>query len=344
MTHQSVSSPSTDDDEIKVVIEQTLLKVEEVFVYRIPPCPTSGGHRADDWNLANPQATCSLVVLRRDSALLIRLFADQPMEGGPPGAKEQVLFAQCKMDLDMSGSAASSSTASSSTQQQQQSQRPKPNMEYWVEAVTDSSRYFAIRISDEKTGREAHVGMGFRERNDALSFKMSLQEYENIMRKEAVALNMSDSASSNSSSTGHMDGVSSLSQGQSISGGKSSDHCAESIAAVSKLSLKEGETIHVNIKSGSGASTKPRSKKGQQDGGGIKLPMLLKKPPSSLSATSISSSGQAVVFDTDIMRSRSGISGVHHDVSSVIAVAETMDTEDEWGDFESVPSSGVTED
>merc|ERR1719162_2959591 len=107
MTHQSVSSSSTDE-EVKVVIEQTLLKVEEVFVYRIPPCPTSGGHRADDWNLANPQATCSLVVLRRDSALLIRLFSDQPMEGGPTGAKEQVLFAQCKMDLDMSSSTVAS--------------------------------------------------------------------------------------------------------------------------------------------------------------------------------------------------------------------------------------------
>jgi len=152
-THESVSSPSID--EFKVVIDQTLLKVEEVFVYRIPPCPTSGGHRADDWNLANPQATCSLVVLRRDSALLIRLFADQPMEGGPKGAKEQVLFAQCKMDLDMSSSTVASAGSSTASSSAQHPQRPKPNMDYWVEPVTDSSRYFAIRISDEKTGREA---------------------------------------------------------------------------------------------------------------------------------------------------------------------------------------------
>jgi len=180
--------------------------------------------------------------------------------------------------------------------------------------------------------------MGFRERNDALSFKISLQEYENIMRKEAVALHMSDYASSNSSTggtVGYADGVSSSSQGELLGGANSNDACTESIAAVSKLSLKEGETIHVKIKSSSSASTKTRSKKGQEDGGGMKLPMLLRKPPSSLSTTSNSTSGQAIVFNADVMRSRSGVSGVH-DVSSVLAVAETMDADDEWGDFESV--------
>jgi len=332
MAHQSVSSSAID--EVKVVIEQTLLKVGEVFVYRIPPCLTSGGHRADDWNLANPQATCSLIVLRRDSALLIRLFSDQPKEGGPTGATEQVLFAQCRMDLDMNDAG---STSLSSAQQQPQT--PKPSMDYWVEPVTDSSRYFAMRISDEQTGREAHVGMGFRERNDALSFKMSLQEYENIMRKEAKVQSMLDSANVNSSTeiVGHADEISTLAQGEGTG------ISTESIAAVSRLSLKEGEKIHVNIKGTSGASLKNRSKKGQHDGGSMKPPMLLRKPPSSLSMASNSTGGQAVVFNSDVIRSnRSGISG--HDVSSVIALAETMDTDDEWGDFESVPSTSNTED
>ena len=33
------------DEDVKVVLEQTLLKVDEVFVYRIPPMMTSGGHQ-----------------------------------------------------------------------------------------------------------------------------------------------------------------------------------------------------------------------------------------------------------------------------------------------------------
>jgi hypothetical protein len=38
---------TTDDvvDDTKVVLEQTLLKTEELFVYRIPPMMTSGGHQ-----------------------------------------------------------------------------------------------------------------------------------------------------------------------------------------------------------------------------------------------------------------------------------------------------------
>jgi len=246
--------------------------------------------------------------------------------------------------MNIPESTSTSTTTSSSTSAKQQSQPPKPNMDYWVEPVSDSSRYFAVRISDENTGRELHVGMGFRERNEALNFKMSLQEYENIMRKEAMARAMSDSSTGNSTTekiADHADEASSLSHGELIGGkGKDVDISSESIAAVSRLSLKDGEKIHVNLL---GASTKVRSKKSQQDVGNMKPPLLLRKPPSSLSMASNSSGGQAIVFNADLIRSnRSGISG--HDVSSVIALAETMDTDDEWGDFESVPSAGFTED
>ena len=38
-------TPPAVEDEIKVVLEQTLLKTDEVFVYRIPPMMTSAGHQ-----------------------------------------------------------------------------------------------------------------------------------------------------------------------------------------------------------------------------------------------------------------------------------------------------------
>ena len=43
----ALPSPSSNplDDEPKVILEQTLLRVEEAFVYRIPPMMTSSGHR-----------------------------------------------------------------------------------------------------------------------------------------------------------------------------------------------------------------------------------------------------------------------------------------------------------
>ena len=96
----AAAAAAAADDEVKVVLEQTLLTCPEVFVYRIPPMMTSGGHRAEDWNLANPLATCSLVVMRRDGACLLRLLTERPKKDGPPGATEPHLFAKCSIELD----------------------------------------------------------------------------------------------------------------------------------------------------------------------------------------------------------------------------------------------------
>jgi serine/threonine kinase 38 len=47
-----------------------------------------------------------------------------------------------------------------------------------VEKVTDSSRYFTLRISDGK-GRHAVIGLGFQEREQAFDFKVAMQDFEN---------------------------------------------------------------------------------------------------------------------------------------------------------------------
>ena len=45
-----------------------------------------------------------------------------------------------------------------------------------VEAVSDSSRYFVLRLQDP-SGRHAFVGMGFQDRGDAFDFNVALQEH-----------------------------------------------------------------------------------------------------------------------------------------------------------------------
>ena len=92
-------------------------------------------HRADEWPLRKPLQQCSLRVERRGDILLV-VFTYKK-EGSPPA-----LFAVCKIDLE---------------------ENP---MEHFVQAVGDSSRFFAVRVTDEKGGREAIIGLGFKEREE----------------------------------------------------------------------------------------------------------------------------------------------------------------------------------
>ena len=269
----AASAAASDDDDVKVVLEQTLLTCPEVFVYKVPPMMTSGGHRAEDWNLANPLATCSLVVMRRDGACLLRLMTERPKKDGPPGATEPHLFAKCSIELDFAD--------------------PTKKIEHWVEAVVDSSRYSVIRISDERTGREAHIGMGFRERTDAVNFKMSLQEYENALRRERKAEAMHDEYERSHPTV--IDGAAAADGSSTPPGGDSlTPPSSAGVPAISKLTLKEGEKIHVKIKgvtdkdhgSGSGGLRKSTavglSGRSAPPAGALvgKGGLLLKKPPS----------------------------------------------------------------
>lgn len=57
-------------------------------------------------------------------------------------------------------------------------------MEHYVEAVLDSTRYFVVRVTDEKAGREALIGLGFRDREEAGDFRASLAKYETDVKRE----------------------------------------------------------------------------------------------------------------------------------------------------------------
>jgi len=106
--------------------------------------------------LTKPLQCVSLRVERRGSSLLLVFTYTQD------GSSKSKLFALCTIDLVT---------------------KDHP-LEHYVEAVLDSTRYFVIRVTDEKAGREALIGLGFRDREEAGDFRASLAKYENDVAKD----------------------------------------------------------------------------------------------------------------------------------------------------------------
>jgi hypothetical protein len=264
MSNSGGGSISEEEAE-KVVIEQRVLKLDEVFVYKIPAMRSVDGHRAEDWNLAKPLATCSLVANRLDDSLCINIMAERPKANAPPGATESYLFAQSVIRV-------------------KSDQRRSHKIEHWVEPVVDSSRYFAMRIRDSKTGREAFIGVGFRERNDATNFRMTMEDYVAALKREEKAQEL------------HRRFEQSLEDQY----GDGEDGAEQPLPAMSNLSLKEGEKIHIKIK-GATKQQKHTPKKGTSVG----LVGLRRPPPPPPDANTASSSPE-----------------------------KKEDDDDEWGDFE----------
>ncbi|KAG1651519.1 Adaptin ear-binding coat-associated protein 1 [Nymphon striatum] len=131
-------------------IERILLVKPEVFVYKIPPRTSNRGYRAADWNLQTPDWTGKLILVNIDKDCILKLVDKNSGE----------LFAKCLIDQ-------------------------YPGMA--VESVSDSSRYFVIRIQDD-SGRAAFIGIGFADRGDSFDLNVSLQDhFKWLCKSEEIA-------------------------------------------------------------------------------------------------------------------------------------------------------------
>lgn len=129
--------------------ESVLLVKPEVFVYRIPPRSSNRGYRAADWNLGAPDWTGRMRLVNKKEECIIKL--EDKVSGE--------LFAKCPIDK-------------------------YPGVA--IEAVTDSSRYFVLRIQDEG-GRSAFIGVGFGDRSDSFDLNVALQDHFKWVKKEEEA-------------------------------------------------------------------------------------------------------------------------------------------------------------
>lgn len=109
-----------------------------------------------------------------------------------------------------------------------------------VETVVDSSRYFVIRVVDPETGKHAYLGMGFADRSEAFDFNVALQDFSRQTK---------------------------------LSSEPSKDE--GSLAPPVDYSLKEGQTISLNL-SGKLGGTKKRVESAGKDSA---APITLPPPP-----------------------------------------------------------------
>ncbi|XP_026874540.1 adaptin ear-binding coat-associated protein 2 [Electrophorus electricus] len=126
--------------------ESILCVKPEVHVYRIPPRASNRGYRAADWKLDEPAWSGRLKITAKAKIAYIKLEDKNTGE----------LFAQAPVE-----------------------QYPGPA----VEAVTDSSRYFVIKIEDG-SGRHAFIGLGFADRGDSFDFNVALQDHFKWVKQE----------------------------------------------------------------------------------------------------------------------------------------------------------------
>ncbi|XP_068171528.1 adaptin ear-binding coat-associated protein 2 [Antennarius striatus] len=171
--------------------ESMLCVKNEVHVYRIPPRASNRGYRAADWKLDEPAWSGRMKITAKGKMAYIKLEDKNTGE----------LFAQAPVE-QYPGSA--------------------------VEGVTDSSRYFVVRI-DDGNGRHAFIGLGFADRGDSFDFNVALQDHFKWVRQE---------------------------------GELAKQEASQSAAPKLDLSFKEGQTIKISIgnikkKEAGAAKTRP---------------------------------------------------------------------------------------
>ncbi|KAK5620639.1 Adaptin ear-binding coat-associated protein 1 [Crenichthys baileyi] len=127
--------------------ESILCVKPDVNVYRIPPRASNRAYRAADWKLDSPDWSGRMRITAKGNVAYIKL--EDKVSGE--------LFAQAPVK-EYPGAA--------------------------METVSDSSRYFVLRIQDD-SGRSAFIGVGFGDRGDAFDFNVALQDHFKWVKQES---------------------------------------------------------------------------------------------------------------------------------------------------------------
>jgi len=150
-------------------LEQTLIQLRECFVYKVATTHSSRGFCAGDWGLDKPLATCTCIVKSRGEEAAVQLFDNKTK-----GQNKRKMLAQSVIVLDPDPTS------------------DKSKIEWFCENVTDSSRYFVLKVQNPKDPKKvASLGIGFRQKESAYSFTAALQDHAKYVRR-VRASNLAD--------------------------------------------------------------------------------------------------------------------------------------------------------
>lgn len=222
-------------------IQRVLFIASGVHVYNIPPLTSTKGYTAATWT-EDPKRhiiTCRLRVVET----AIPQAADGG-EGEGEGGGEDHVKTDVVLEDPSSGQLFAAAPYSS------------PDV---VESALDSSRFFALRVRDP-SGRKATLGIGFEERSEAFDFGVALQD-----ARKALGLDGGADAAAQQQYQKQQQG---LGLGQKGDGEEKRD-----------LSLKEGETITVNLAGKFGRRRSQQEKSGPSDEDASLSSFSLPPPP-----------------------------------------------------------------
>lgn len=184
-----------DDEEDELL----LLQVDETFVYKLGPRPRADGYTADSWGLDSPLLTALTRVVAHGERLVSVSLWERPKVGSSgatlpasaaaaarrvstaPAASGHRLVAVCEIPLHTAtakpGSAASTATAAAHGF----GLLAMP-LSHYLEPVLDSSRYYALRVS--QAGRSAVIGIGFRDRQTSFDLRSAVEEQLRLVARQ----------------------------------------------------------------------------------------------------------------------------------------------------------------
>jgi len=146
------------ESEPEEVVERTLIVKGECLVYRIPPQTKAAGWKANDWNLKKPDWSGKMRLVNISfllSPLSLLPAPPSPQVTMGKGAKIRLeekdndnLFRECPVET-------------------------YPGLA--IQSVTDSSRYFVIKVNED--GKNVYLGLGFEDRSDSFDLNSTLHDY-----------------------------------------------------------------------------------------------------------------------------------------------------------------------